>query len=498
LSNLPVHDYLRLDAVAIATLIRRRELAPAEVLEAAIARAESVNPALNAIVIPMFEVARERAKQTLEGPLAGVPFLIKDLQQDYTGVQVTSGCLGLKRANYLATEHSEVVRRWLAAGTVIFGRTNTCEFGAKGITEPEAWGPTRNPWNLEHSPGGSSGGSAAAVGASIVPVAGASDGGGSIRIPAASTGLFGLKPGRGRTPSGPNYCEIMHGAPVNHVLSRTVRDSACFLDAIHGPELGSPYRIAPPERPYLEEVGRDPGKLRIAFSARSPLGTDVDPAVEAAIAETARKLESLGHSVEPATPEIDGLALARDFLTIWFASLADQVAQTRRLIGPTAKDDGFELDTLAAVALASARRMPEYVESYRHWNEYGFKLAQFFQRYDLYLTPAIALSPPKIGSIATPAWAVAFMRTLLPIGLGRLISSVPSIVERIAFENLRNVPFTQLANVTGVPAMSVPMHRFANGLPLGMQFVAPHGGEALLLRVAAQLEDDTWHLAPEL
>jgi amidase len=289
----------------------------------------------------MHDIARERAKQALEGPLAGVPFLIKDLYQDYAGVQSTSGCLGLKRAHYLATEHSEVVRRWLAAGLVIFGRTNTPEFGAKGITEPVAWGPTKNPWNLEHSPGGSSGGAAAAVAARIVPVAGASDGGGSIRIPAASTGLFGLKPGRGRTPCGPHQCEIMHGAPVNHVHSRSVRDSACFLDAIHGPELGSPYRIAPPERPYLEEVGRDPGKLRIAFNARSPIGTEVDPAVEAALDQTARKLESLGHSVEPATPAIDGLSLARDFLTIWFASLADQVAQTRAQIGPGVNDHGF-------------------------------------------------------------------------------------------------------------------------------------------------------------
>jgi amidase len=498
LTNLPVHEYLRLDAVAIATLIRRRVLSAAEVLEAAIARAEAVNPTLNAIVIPMLEIARERAKQTLEGPLAGVPFLIKDLYQDYAGVQVTSGCLGLKRANYIATEYSEVVRRWLAAGTVIFGRTNTPEFGAKGITEPAAWGPTKNPWSLEHSPGGSSGGSGAAVAARIVPVAGASDGGGSIRIPAASNGLFGLKPGRGRTPLGPHHCEIMHGAPVNHVLARTVRDSACFLDAIHGPELGSPYHIAPPERPYLEEVGRDPGKLRIAFSARSPLGTDVDPAVETAIHETARELEGLGHTLEPATPEIDGLSLARHFLTIWFASLADQVEVTRGLIGPSANDHGFELDTRLMVALAYARRMPEYVESYRHWNEYGFKLAQFFERYDLYLTPTIALAPPKIGAVATPPWAAALTRTLLPIGLGRLISTMPNVVERIVFENLRNVPFTQLANVTGVPAMSVPMHRFANGLPLGMQFVAPHGGEGTLLRLASQLETEKWHAAPEL
>lgn len=265
-------EYVRLDAVAQAELVRRRELSGSELLEAAILRAEKINPRLNAIVIPMHDIARARARGPLTGPFAGVPFLLKDLHQDYAGVPATSGSRGLRRVGAVPDRHSEIVERDLAAGLVIFGRTNTPEFGAKGITEPEAWGATRNPWDLEHSPGGSSGGAAAAVAAGIVAMAGASDGGGSIRIPAASTGLFGFKPGRGRTPSGPGVGEVMHGGAMNHVITRSVRDSAFMLDATHGPEPGAPFQVAPPTRPYGAEVERDPGRLRVAFSTRSPLG----------------------------------------------------------------------------------------------------------------------------------------------------------------------------------------------------------------------------------
>lgn len=278
------------DAVAMSELVRSRQVSARELLEAAIARAEALNPRLNAIVTPMYELARTRAEGALDGPLAGVPLVIKDLMQDYAGVLSTSGSRAYQRAAYTPTGHAEIVRRWLAAGTVIFGRTNTPEFGAKGLTEPEAWGPTHNPWQLDLTPGGSSGGSAAAVAAGIVPVAGANDGGGSIRIPAACTGLFGLKPGRGRTPSGPDVGEALHGAAMNHVLSISVRDSAAFLDVTHGHERGSLTRIAPPPRPYLDEVGRDPGRLRIAFSAVSPLGTEVNPEVVAAVEKTAKLL----------------------------------------------------------------------------------------------------------------------------------------------------------------------------------------------------------------
>jgi amidase len=480
-------DYLQLDAVGQAELVRRGEVSATELLEAAIERAEKVNPRLNAIVIPMYEIARARAREALRGPLAGVPFLLKDLFQDYAGVPATSGSRALRRAGVLPDRHSEIVERDLAAGLVIFGRTNTPEFGAKGITEPEAWGATRNPWNLEHSPGGSSGGAAAAVAAGIVAIAGASDGGGSIRIPAASTGLFGLKPGRGRTPHGPGVGEMIHGAAMNHVITRTVRDSACMLDATHGPEPGAPYHVAPPARPYAAEVECDPGRLRVAFSTRSPLGTPVDPAAIEAVERTARLLEELGHQVEQAEPAIDGVALAQDFLRVWFAQLAHLLQSTRERLGSVSTTD-FELDSLAMEAIARSRSAPDYVASYMRWLEYGFRLSQFLAAHDVYMTPTLAEPPPRIGAVTTPAWAATLMRAAMPLGLSGLIPLADGTIEKVSIANMRGVPFTQLANVTGVPAMSVPLHTFPNGLPLGVQFLADHGGEGRLLSLAGQLE----------
>ena len=483
---LSLSDYMGHDAVALAALVRRREVSALELLEAAIARCEAVNPRIGAVVIPMVDLARERAGGPLDGPFAGVPFLVKDLFQDYAGVLATSGCAAWKRAMVTPVEHSEIVRRWLAAGAVVFGRTNTPEFGAKGITEPAAWGPTRNPWNLEHSPGGSSGGAAAAVAAGIVPVAGASDGGGSIRIPAASTGLFGLKPGRGRTPHGPELGEAIHGAAMNHVISRSVRDSAAMLDATHGPERGSWVKIAPPERRYVDEVEREPKRLRIAFSESSPIGTEVDPEAAAAVSNTADLLASLGHDVERGAPAIDGLELARDFLRVWFAHVATNVRDGRERLH--ARHAEFELDTLAMAAIAESRSAPDYVESYLRWNHYGRRLSEFLAKYDVFMTPTLAAPPPRIGAVKTPAWASSVMRAGMPLGLSRLIPLAAGTIENVTLENLRGVPFTQLANVTGVPAMSVPLHTFSGGLPLGIHFLADHGGEGLLFSLAGQLE----------
>ena len=478
-------DYVRHDGLGLADLIAKKQVSAVEVLEAAIARADAVNPKLNAIIIPMYELAHVRARETLRGPFAGVPFLTKDLFQEYLGVQTAYGCKGLKAANYRAPFMAEITARWLKAGTVIFGRTNTPEFGAKGITEPEAWGPTRNPWNLKHVPGGSSGGSASAVAAGIVPMAGANDGGGSIRIPAAHCGLFGIKPGRGRTPWGPAMSEAMHGAAMNHIVSRSVRDSAAMLDATHGSELGSLCHIAPPERPYLQEVTRDPGRLRIGFSVKSPIGTEVDAEAVKAVRDTAKLLEALGHHVEEAEPAVNGLQLAKDFVMMWFAQCAATVRQVKTQTG--CSNSGFELDTLAMAAFGNASRAPEYVEGYLRWSEYTRQLAEFHQKYDLWLSPTLARPPARVGQIATPAWQHFAMKILLTLGLSRVILK-SGMIEEMVRENLKWVPFTQLGNLTGVPAMSVPLHWTAEGLPLGVQFVADHGGEGLLFRLAGQLE----------
>jgi amidase len=478
-------EYGSYDALGLAELVRTRKASATELLEAALARAAAVNGRLNAIIIPMEDIARARAGEALSGPFAGVPFLVKDLFQDYAGVPAAYGCKALKAAKFVAPVHSEIVARWLKAGVVVFGRTNTPEFGAKGITEPEAWGATRNPWNLEHVPGGSSGGSAAAVAAGIVPMAGGNDGGGSIRLPAGHCGLFGLKPGRGRTPWGPPYSEVMHGAAVNHVLTRSVRDSAAMLDATHGPESGSLFHVAPPERPYLEEVTREPGRLRIAFTAKSPIGTDVDPEAVIAVTESARLLESLGHHVEEAAPAIDGMQLAQDFITMWFAGCAATVDAIRQMTG--CGNEGFELDTLAMAAFGRASRASDYVAGYLRWSEYARQLSEFHARYDVFMTPTMALPPARVGQIATPGWQQAAMKVLMALGLSGLVLKT-NIVEDMVTTNLKWVPFTQLGNLTGIPAMSVPLHWTAGGLPLGTHFMAPPGGEGLLFRLAGQLE----------
>ncbi|MES1943730.1 amidase [Salinisphaera sp. PC39] len=480
-------EYRARDGLGLAALIAAGEVTATEVLETAVARAESVNPTLNAIIHRLHDEARARAAEPLTGPFAGVPFLVKDLFQDIAGAPAHYGCRGLKEAGYRAERTSEIVRRHLDAGTLILGRTNTPEFGAKGITEPEAYGAARNPWDTGRTPGGSSGGSAAAVAAGIVPLAGANDGGGSIRIPAACCGLFGLKPGRGRTPLGPDMGEIMHGAAVNHVVSRSVRDSAAMLDATHGPERGAGYHPAPPEESYLSAAGRDPRPLRIGFTTRSPVGTEVSPEARAAVEDAARLLADLGHHVDEAEPAIDGLQLAKDWMQMWFAQMAASVDRVKSLTG--CGNDGFELDTRAMAALGRAARADEYVAGYNRWHEYNMGMADFHDRHDLFLTPTLALPPARVGEIVTPAWQRAALRVLLPLGRGvsRLLLK-SGVVDQMVHENLRYVPFTQLANLTGAPAMSVPLHWTADDLPLGVQFVAPVGGEELLFSLAGQLE----------
>ncbi|MDB4974157.1 MAG: amidase [Myxococcaceae bacterium] len=479
-------EYTKLDGTALAELVRRREVSASELLEVAIARAEALQPGLNAIVTPMHELARARAASEPAGPLAGVPFLLKDLDQHYQGVPSASGSLALKRARWTPSEHSEITRRWLAAGVVPFGMTNTPEFGAKGVTEPLAWGPARNPWQPERTPGGSSGGSAAAVAARIVPLAGANDGGGSIRIPASYSGLFGLKPGRGRTPTGPERGELLHGAAVNHVLTRSVRDSALMLDLTHGPELGSWSKIAPPERPYLEEVTREPGRLRIAFSTRSALERPVDAEAVEAVEQAAHLLESLGHHVERGEPQLDFQRMARDFLRIWFAHIAEHVESARKL--PGARWNDFEPDTLAMTALGHATSSVAYVESYLRWNDYARALGEFHAKFDLFMTPTTATPAPRVGEVQTPRWLDQLMRQVFALGLSGAVGRLPGAVDKVALDNLSYVPFTQLANLTGVPAMSVPLHVCQSGLPMGVQFVATHGGEGMLLSLAGQLE----------
>ncbi|MDE2421578.1 MAG: amidase [Gammaproteobacteria bacterium] len=478
-------EYVQYDGLGLAHLIARREVSAAELLRVAIDRTEKTHKKLNAVIIRMDEIAQTRAKQTLTGPFAGVPFLTKDLFQDYSGVLNTNGNKALKKANHRPSVHAEITQRWLNSGVVIFGRTNTPEFGIKGITEPEAWGASRNPWNIKHTPGGSSGGSAAAVAAGIVPIAGANDGGGSIRIPAACCGLFGLKPSRGRTPWGPLVTEQMHGAAMNHVVSRTVRDSAAMLDATLGDEIGSLYRLAKPVRSYLEETGRDPKPLRIAFSTRSPIGTPVDPEAIKAVEKTVKLLESLGHHVEEAEPEIDGLEAAQNFLAIWFGNAAVTVDAVKKQTG--IGNEGFELDTLGSAAFGRAMPASEYAQAYVNANKCARKLAEFHQKYDLWLTPTMAMPPARVGEVRLSMIEKVAAKVLIAGHLARPALEL-GLAQKMAVDNLKWVPFTQIANITGVPAMSVPLHVTSKGLPMGVQFIAPMGEEGLLFQLAGQLE----------
>jgi amidase len=478
-----VADYQQHDATGLAALIARGELGASEVLEAALARAEAVNPRINAIILRMATQGRARARERLGGPFAGVPFLIKDIIQDYAGVPATSGSRALR--NWLPPSHSTLVQRFLDAGLVIFGKTNTPEFALKGITEPLAWGATRNPWALDRSPGGSSGGAAAAVAAGIVPMAGANDGGGSIRIPAACCGLFGLRPSRGRVPLGPRLGEAWEGASSDHVVSWSVRDSARMLDAIHGADSGAPFAIRLPERPYAEELTREPGALRIGFSTRSPLGTPVDPQCVAAVQRTARLLESLGHRVEEAEPEVDGRELARCYITMYMGQVAASMAEIRELTG--AAESQFEADTRSFALLGRALSAGDYVRMHRKWNDFGRALGRFFQTYDLYLTPTLATPPVRIGELELPAWQRLAQRLALALRAGGVLLK-SGIVDQLAQDSLQRVPFTQLSNLTGTPSMSVPLYQTEDGLPLGSHFIAPFGEEARLLRLAAQLE----------
>lgn len=474
-------EYRTYDATGLAELVADGQVSAAELLALARQRATAVNPRINAIVRDVPADPPERPS----GPFGGVPFLIKDLAQDYAGLPTSQGSRALMSVP--AAEHATVVARWLDAGLVIFGKTNTPEFGAKGITEPVAWGPARNPWALDRSPGGSSGGSAAAVAAGIVPCAGASDGGGSIRIPAACCGLVGLKPGRGLTPAGPAYAEPMHGAGVQGVVSRTVRDTAAMLDVIIGGEPFGPYVPSLPATPLASCVGQDPGRLRLGVRVPSAITPEPHRDAYAAVDTAVRTLTELGHHVDelPAAP-FDDAALARDFLLTWFVYAAWEVAEAKRHTG--AGDECFERDTLVMAALGRATSGTDYLDAVQRRHTHTRRLSTFFESYDLLLTPTLATPPPKIGEFDLPAPLARAADAMLKTRTARFLKYT-SIVDDMVDKNLNWVPYTQLANLTGRPAISVPVYVSADGLPLGVQFVAPLAGEPRLIRLAAQLEE---------
>jgi amidase len=460
------HDLSTMDATDQAALVRDGQASPAELVDAAIERIEKVNPDINGVIHERFDTARREAAGALpDGPFRGVPFLLKDLTVMMVGDPYHAGSRFLKGVDYRAPVDSGLARRFLAAGVVIVGRTNTPEFGTTVTTEPLAYGPCRNPWNLAHSTGGSSGGSAAAVASRMVPMAHANDGGGSIRVPASECGLVGLKPSRGRVTHDPEG-EGWMGSTIDGVVSRSVRDTAAMLDCIAGYEPGDPYTAPAPARPFGEEVGADPGRLRVGFLDHPLLpGVAADPECAAAVAGAGRLLESLGHHVEEGHPTaLEDPDFLSHFVTIVASATAAEVAMWEREVGRPAEIDDVEGDNLAFRAIGDSFSAPIYVDAVGWLHRWARRAQQWWAQdgFDLLLTPTLAVPPPLLGYLSDPELG------------GQRVQEV--------------LQYTAQFNVTGQPAVSLPLHWSTDGLPVGVQLVAAYGREDLLLRVAAQLE----------
>ncbi|MEI7505984.1 MAG: amidase [Actinomycetes bacterium] len=469
-----------LDATAQADLISTGDVSPIELVEAAIERAERYDNKLNALTYRWFDAARQLATSSdlPEGPFRGVPYLLKDLYAAEAGKPLSNGSKAYKEANYISTEDSTLVARYKASGLISIGRGNSPEFGSVPVTEPDAWGPTRNPWDLSRTSGGSSGGSAAAVAAGIVPIGHASDGGGSIRIPASCCGLVGLKVSQGRISMGPLRDESNLG--VEHCVSRSVRDSARLLDATHGPGIGDVIIAPTPRRPFVEEVGADPGRLRIGLLDFNPRGGEVHADCVDGVHKTAKLLESLGHHVEPGFPEIlSDNEIGRAFSMLWSTNMGTAIRRFNEALGREMTTDDIEAMNWAQAEFAKGVNAVDY--SLAQASSVKFRRAiqsWWSQGWDLLLTPTLSAPPLLIGSLPNNP-----EHPMTPLTTGGAW-----------------VSFTSQFNISGQPAISLPLHRDANGLPIGMQLVAAYGREDVLIRVASQLEQAApWaHLTPNL
>jgi amidase len=480
-------EYFRLDALALAQKVKEGAVTPQTLLETAIARAEAVNGAVNAIVHPMYEEARQTIKALpAQAPFLGVPFLVKDLGLDVKGVPRRTGTKGYEK--YVSAEDSGIVKKIRAAGMVMFGKTNTPEFGLAPFTEPELFGPSRNPWNLDHSSGGSSGGASSAVAAGIVPIASASDGGGSIRIPASCCGLFGLKPSRGRTSWGPQMGEMWGGAAIEASVSRSVRDSAAYLDAIAGPTPGDPYIVATSARPYLQEVSVPPGVLKIGYSLQHTLGGThtVDPECIKAVEKAIDLLRKGGHQVEEVALPYHKDDLGKAFFIIVVAEAAADVAALSAFLGRAVRPSDVEPETFALSLLGKSFTALEVAVAKRAWNDVCRRVAAFHDRCDLLLTPTLAKQPIRTGALKSTPAETRLLKIVNTLGLGGVVkTSVAQLVDKI----YDYMPWTPFANMTGQPSMSVPLHRTAVGnLPVGVMFTGRLGEDDVLFRLAGQLE----------
>jgi amidase len=467
-------DLAHLDATAQAALVRTGEVGPTELVERAIDRIERHNPELGAVNVPLFDAARQDLARGLpDGPFRGVPILIKDVLATVAGAPYTAGVAALRKADFRSAHDSYLVAALRKAGFVIVGKTTCSELGILPTAEPAAWPPARNPYDTTRSTGGSSGGSGAAVAAGLVPVAHANDGGGSIRIPASYCGLVGLKPSRGRASLGPDVGQAIGGLVSELAVTRTVRDTAALLDIIAGPRPGDPYAAPPPHRPYADEVGAPPGRLRIGYAIHhiDPDGrrVRVHPDAERITMETARRLAALGHDVEEAG--IEALAdpdYAPRFMTVWATGVAADLDEFAGLLGRPVVAGDVEPLTWALAQVARTLRPGAYALAWRWLEASARRIAGYFEQRDLWLTPTLPLPAPPLGTFTSPA-----------------DDPLAGI-----FKAAYYVPYTAPFNVTGQPAISLPLGVDHTGVPLGVQLAAAYGREDLLIRVAAQLEHD--------
>jgi amidase len=467
-------EFIGYDAIALGELVRKGEIKPAELLETVIQRIEKINPRINAVIHKMYDQARETAKANpVDGIFAGVPFLLKDLIAEYKGVSLEEGSLAVR--GYVSKLDSELVRRQKAVGLIAIGKTNTSEYGLLPTTEPKLNGPTRNPWNPALTPGGSSGGSAAAVAAGIVPLAHGNDGGGSIRCPASCCGVFGLKPTRGRNPLGPLYGDWGTGLATEHAISRTVRDSAALLDATSGPDIGDPYFAPPRERPFLEEVGREPQRLKIGFLIAVPEGwgleTHLHPDCLNAVKDAASLCQRLGHAVEEINPqELGHLDLFRIFGYMFSCVAGRTIAYWEEELGKKITEDQVEPMTWTSYQAGLKRTGADYLGCLGKIQRFSRKIARWYHEkgYDMLLTSTLSIPPVKLGS---------FEPTAEDPRSGYKTTN--------AFVSL-----TFIQNITGQPAMSVPLYWNKDNIPIGVQFTGRFGDEAGLFRLAAQLEKE--------
>jgi amidase len=467
--NASTKTILHLDGLAQAELIRKKEIKPEELLELSIQALERLNPQLNAVITPMYDHARKAIEDGLpEGPFKGVPFLLKDLLAFYKGVRSTAGSKLLM--GYVADHDSTLTARYKKAGLVIMGKTNLPEFGILPTTESEAFGAAHNPWNLDHTTGGSSGGSAAAVAARIVAMAHANDGGGSIRIPAACCGLFGLKPTRGRNPSGPLFTEYMGGLVMEHIVSRSVRDSATMLDATAGYEPGDPYNAPAFAGTFADQVGKATGKLKIGFSHGTPLGTPLSAEASKAQKDALLLCQKLGHEVVemPLPITMSGEKLVELFTLIWATGATVNLGMMKQMMGIEPHPSMVEPLTWAMYEISQKTTAMDLELAKMGLQTLVREVGRAFEGIDVWLSPTLAEPPVKLGEMKQNP-----ENPLAPFQRAALFA-----------------PYTAIFNLTGQPAASVPLFWTEGGLPIGIQIVGKFGDEATLIRLASQMEQE--------